>query len=333
MLNQDHYSLENKALYNCLRLNWLADPSSVSVEEWQVEDYRTLPVEDLLQRLSNANIRLDRPSFIAFADNAETPEELTDILLGDSVDDPVVRDKIYLPVFELWRRFVPDKLSLTIFCDELDHQIQLYDEDNLDQEEELHDILANLQIILEENVDAGVDPVEAFQTLSEQCANDLESFLYNFIADQIDVENESYAATLIDDFKEYVEDAKWFDLLSVRLQYHTETQEAVSRLRKLAVEALEEKNLVFNLELLAFLAEVGESELFLAILKPTIPLLEIEEDFQDLLELSVVLCQFTDRDDKEQAIQEMLDAREDLDPVAPLVLQDSDVQRLLKLLA
>ena len=47
--------------------------------------------------------------------------------------------------------------------------------------------------ILDENVDEGVPPEQALQLISTYCANDIETFLYDFISEQIDEDNETYA--------------------------------------------------------------------------------------------------------------------------------------------
>src|SRR5438128_2674617 len=114
--------IERRALYNSLRLNWLQDPA-ISVEPWQVEDYRSFSIEKIFEQLKQKNIHLNKASFVALAENADTPEDLTDDLLADSDLDAAAQDYIYLHIFELWRTLIPEKTCLSIFCDELDHQI------------------------------------------------------------------------------------------------------------------------------------------------------------------------------------------------------------------
>ncbi len=53
------------------------------------------------------------------------------------------------------RRLIPEKQSLTIFCDELDHQIDLYDSNMLENMDALEDCLDNLQGLLNKNTDEG----------------------------------------------------------------------------------------------------------------------------------------------------------------------------------
>ena len=94
-------SNDRHALYNSLRLHWLLDPS-IKVENWQVQDYRALALEALFEQLHHCNIKMDRSTFIAYAENFGTPEELADHLAADLQADTYLQDRIYLLIFELW---------------------------------------------------------------------------------------------------------------------------------------------------------------------------------------------------------------------------------------
>lgn len=299
---------ERRALYNSLRISWKQD-SSLSVEPWQVEDYRSLSLEQIFNRLALQEIQFDRSTFISFAEEFENPEELTEHLLADADVDGATVDQIYLLVFELWRRLVPEKPSLSIFCDELDHQIDLYDTDPLPHQESIQDALANLSIILEENMDEGIDPHVAFESISLSCANDLESFIYDFTAEQIDNGDDSYAAELIDDFSPYVTDTKWFDFLRCRQLASEDLVGANILLHQLIEESFDAKDLEFNFEMLSFLVAHGDQEDFAALARQTVPLLETEEDFLDLLSVSADFYHRLDLEAVEQALQTILKKR------------------------
>jgi hypothetical protein len=321
---------ENRAIYNSLRMHWLAD-QSLRVENWQVEDYRILPIEALFSRLQTFNIQLDRTSFNAFADEIDSPEELTDALINNPDESPTIRDQIYLLVFELWRRLVPQKPSLTIFCDELDHQILLY-EASLENTESIQDALANLQNILDDSVDTGMDPIDAFETISIQCANDLESFLYAFIADRFDEENDSFAEDLIEAFSQYMKDSKWFDLLQARLQYNPDYQIDLPILKSLISQATKAKDPIFNMELLGLLAATEKPELFLSMINQTLPLIKREEEFQDLLELGVDFCDYMNFEKGEGEVNALLESREQKDPEDPLDPKDPAIAKFKQML-
>lgn len=300
--------IERRTLYNSLRMNWGYDPT-IQVEAWQVEDYRKLRLEQIFEKLKEKDIFLDRISFLALAENAQSPEELTDDLLADSDLNALSQDQIYLLIFELWRRFVPEKACLSIFCDELDYQIDLYDRGIAPTAEAIQDALANLQVILDENADEGVQPKEILATINAGCANDIESFLYDFIAEQIDNRNFTYASELLDGFTSYVQDIRWFIFLKARLLAIKDPQEADKLIRNIVDKNNTDPNLELNLEILSILVQGGERDLFVKLVKNTVKNLENEEDFQDLLTISADYYRCLDLEEKENAIQDILKKR------------------------
>ncbi len=323
-------NIERRALYQSLRLNWLQDPS-LAVEPWQVEDYRRMPLESLFQRLKLQDINLDKPSFLQFTDQVDTPEELTDLLLQDIEADATTHDQVYLIVFELWRRLIPEKPSLTIFCDELDHQISLYDAGELDNPESIEDALSNLQVILEEHADDGGDSVELFETINHACAHDVERFLYDFISEQIDMGNVSYASELLDAFSDYVSDVNWFDFLKSQVLFETDPAGSNAIIRQLIKD--EENDLELNLEVLAFMVLAGDQVDFIALIKKTAPLLSSEEDFKDLLTVCSDFYHRLDDDRGEQAIQTMLKNRSGRDLLKTINQNDPDIEELFKIIS
>ena len=162
--------LQTKALYNLLRLNAKEDPT-IQVEPWALENLRDASLEELWEKLATLKISLNPAHFKEFAKECDSPEMLTDLLLDETQEERY--DELYLIVFELWRRFFPEKISLSVFCDELDFQIDRYDRGEMENDEPIQDGLANLSEILEEHVDLKMAPPEAFAALSEYFATDL----------------------------------------------------------------------------------------------------------------------------------------------------------------
>lgn len=318
---------ERRALYTSLRMNWQNNPN-LSVEPWKVEDYRKLSAEKLFERLSLQGFNLDRPTYIQLANDYDTPEELTTHLLEEGEFDQTSADQIYLIVFELWRRFVPEKPSLSIFCDELDYLINLHDRGMIPNEESLQDVLANLVSILEENGDEGVDPLDAFDAISQNCANDLEAFIYDFIAEQIDSSNDIYASELLDDFAPYIRDVKWFDFLRLRLLASTDPKMAAQWIKQLIEESSQEPDLEYNLELLSILITYGQREDYVKLMLKTLPLIETEEDFQDFLALSADFYHHLDDETIENFIQEILKKRSKEAHEKAFSLNDPDAKAL-----
>lgn len=322
--------LERKALYNLLRLNWLNDPS-LDVEPWQVADYRQMTNAALLDKLRACGINLDQDTFPALTQDCESPEEFADSLLSEDMSI-ATQDQIYLLIFEMWRRFLPDTLCLSIFCDELDHQINLYDAGELEREESLQDVLDALGNILDENSDQGIDPVTALESIGASCANDLESFLYDYISEQIDDGNLSYASDLIDTFYDYISDVVWFDFLRARTIYARDWEAAHAIIMQIRQETKDEPNLELNLEILSMLSLGGKLPLVKAIVNESIPLLEVEEDFQDILTLCEDFFRCADNEEMEKAIEKILQKRKDISLEKPINQRDQDIALLQQLL-
>ncbi|MEX1012323.1 MAG: hypothetical protein WDZ27_01370 [Waddliaceae bacterium] len=302
--------LGRRALFNLLRMNWEKNPK-IDVEPWQVENYRQHTYKELFFRLSAFDLHLDKNAFTVYAENFDSPEDLTDAFLEETDLPPGEQDQIYLLIFELWRRLLPEKISLSIFCDELDHQIQKHDMGK-GNEEELQDTLAHLLVLLDENIDQSEKPEKLFETVNASCAQELEAFLYDYIAELFDEENFSYASELIDGFIPYIRKNKWFDLLHARSLFHTDPEEGFDSIEKLAQKAVKEEDLDFNLELLSFLIQDGDQKLFVKIVKKSLPLLEKEEDLTELLLLCADYYNCIDSEDNEHVATQILKSREHL---------------------
>jgi len=320
-------NLQTKALYNLLRLNRQTDPH-IPCEEWQVEDLRLISMDRLFERLSQKGIILDKDRFHGFAQECDTPEELAEMLLTEH-DDPKKHDPEYLIIFELWRRLYPEKQSLSIFCDELDHRISLYDADVLESDEPIQDALSNLTEILDENADAGVEPFEIFETITSYCAHDLMGFIIDFISDLLDSGNQLYASELIEDFAHYCPETIWFDFLRARLIALTDPVKA-NHMIALILEHDAELTTDLLLEILRFQTGYGERPVFAGAVKKMIARLSTEEEFRDLLELTADYFHRRDREDLEKTIQQMLVKREKFSgSIAP---HDPDIKSFEKLI-
>lgn len=326
-------NIERRALYTSLRLNWLKDPT-VSVEDWQVEDYREMPYSVLFERLRQNNFNLDRVIFLAYAEEFDSPEEFCDELLKEHRMDSRIQDQVYLVVFELWRRLLPEKPCLSVFCDELDYQISVYDDAEINNSEQLQDVIANLQIILEENADQGGEPHAVFEYVSSGCAHDIESFLLDYIADQIDNSNFAYASDLLEGFSDYFTEYKWFELQRIRLLAQNDPRNANRMIQQLLDDSCEDEDrLDFYLEVLHFFATEGDSSLFRDIYSKTIPLLNSEEDLNDLIELCVEYHQNRDNNGKVVALQNLKAERHHINASTQLNHNDAGLTTLNKLMS
>ncbi len=322
--------IDKRALYNSLRMNWLIDPS-IEVDEWQVENYRDMSMPLIFSKLREFGFDFNKESFCTVAEGYDTPEELTESLIDQEQVIPEVEDCVYLLAFELWRRFETDKPCLSVFCDELDHQIFLYDRNQAQDVEDIQDVLANLQVILDENADQGGDPIEVLHSVNKGCANDIETFLYDFITEQVDNHNFSYASELLDGFIDYVEDDKWFEFLRVRVLTHSDPESAAILVRQLAEEASVENDLQFNLELLSEMVQDGDLESFSDLVLQTSDLLESEEDFQDLLTVCLDYYSCQDQENEEQQLMAIIEQRSKNVITNPFNKEDLDLDKLFSI--
>jgi hypothetical protein len=322
--------LKGKALYNLLKINALDNPS-LAPQSWQVEDLRIVPTRTLFERLSRLHLALDENSFALYAAEADSPEDLIDYVW----DEPDIegQDRAYLLLFELWRRLLPKKQSLSIFCDELDDLIDKYDRGILENDEPLEDALSILEDILDnasDEQDASTE--EVFQEIARYCAHDLESFIYDYITAQIDAEDELYASELIDSFYEYITEKKWFDFLRARLFFTTESEESNRLVERLLEQLEEEPDVDLLIQIIESLVHYGDIHLFRLAVKQTIPLLKTEQQFQELLAMSADYYRCLDKEKEEKKIHTLIEKRSKLDARRPFDPSDKSLALFYDLL-
>lgn len=306
-----------KALYNSLRMSFLQNPT-FSVERWKVEDYRDLALEELFLRLQQYDLILDTKSFLAFADEYDSPEELCDHLSADQeLLDQVepnqqqnqLQDQLYLLIFELWRRLANEKQSISIICDELDHQIFLYDQGHVTSDEALEDSLSSFHAALEENVDQGLSRDEVFEAVSEYLANDVQSFLIDYLSDLIAHQDYSYAEELLEQYYPYMPEKKWFDLIHARIIGVKDIRKGHELLAKIFHHESASPDLQFNFDVLSYLVSLPDFELFRHVAIRSLPLIQDEEEFQELLHISGDIFHSLDLHEKGDALHAVCEKR------------------------
>lgn len=322
--------MQGKTLYNLLRLNWMEAPAS-GTEPWQIEDYRQLKTSELFSRLKKLGLSLTEKSFLQYAEKCASPEELVEALWTEEEYSENF-DKAYLLLFELWRRLLPHNQTLSLFCDELDHLIFLYDQGKLKDEQPLQNALQELEKILDEHVDQGGQSREVFAIVAEYCAHDLESFIYDYSATQIDQGNGLYASELIDGFYEYMPEKKWLDFLRMRLLTLTDADEGNLMLRRILEEQGQQPDLELLFAITHFIAHQGDHELFVRTLKLARPLVQTEAEFQEMLAIGAEFYCLSDLTDQEKEIRSLLSERSSHDLDAAVSASDVDFARFFKIL-
>jgi hypothetical protein len=323
---ENNLQLYPKAYFNWVRLKWEHTPS-FPVEPWQVEDYREPTIEDLLEKLRTFGLALTEENFLLVAENYQSPEELTHYLWPSKENE----FPVYLILFELWRRLLPEKDSLSVFCDELDNRIRFYHKDP-GQDHGLSNSLQRLQEILEESAESGDGPRPIFATLSRHVAHDLEGFLFDYITDQIDAESDLDASELLRNFYPYVADAMSFDFLNARLLILSEPHKGNLAFIKFLDQLAKTPDLDLLLETAAFLIHHGDPILFQKAARLSLDHLKTEEDLQELLAIIADYCHFVEKDREEEQIQAHFAKRLAKETTAPIKTTDPDITFLKNLL-
>ncbi|MEM7175626.1 MAG: hypothetical protein AAF443_06855 [Chlamydiota bacterium] len=314
-----------RALYNLLAMNFRQQPS-LAVESWQVEDYRQLAEKTLFDKLQEYAVDLGQGEFLRCTEEFDSPENLTDWLYRG--DDFTRHEQIFLCLFELWRRLACHKLPPSIFCDELDHLIESYEAGNLECENRLQDSLLKWQGVLEDHVDEGGDWEEAFDLFSEFSCHDLERFVYEYAAHQIDVENDLYASELLEGFFGFVKKKQWFEFLRLRLVFNVDPEEGRIMVERL-LESLDHKpetQLLF--EVLHFLIYTGEFEIFTTAFRRAFDELKCEGDLRELMMIASDYMNCMERFSEEKKINDVIDQRKEIPKEAEI---DSKTEILQKL--
>ncbi len=295
---------QGRALYNLLQMNFKSNPS-LEVEQWQVEDYRALSERDLFERLEKMEIFIDRDNFLLYVEECDSPEDLADCLYLE--EDYAKHERVFLSIFELWRRLVPHKQSLSIFVDEFDHLIERYEEGDIEGEDDLQAALESFQAILDDNVDEGGEGREGYHFFSAYSCHDLEIFIFEYIAHQIDAENDLYANELLDGFYPYIDNKRWFDLLKARLVTAADPQEGKVMLLRLLNSLKEEPELYLLFETLHYLIHVEETNLFRSTYYQVLEEIETEEDLRELMMLTAEYLNAIDKEEEEAIVSKLIE--------------------------
>jgi hypothetical protein len=316
--------LQKKALYNLIQLNLprieSGDLQMGELQNWQKENYRDKSLESLFQQLKSLGIHLSLEQWQEYGSISEDPEQIVEALANQR--NPLEKDQIFLVIFELWRRYFPEKRTLSIFCDELDNQMMAYD---LGKPNQVADSLAYLEQILDEHVDRGLLPHKAFELIQMYCAGDISSFLFDYILAEIDAGNHTYATDLLDGFRNYIQVTPWFSYLEARTILLQDPEEGYERLEKMLANTPLDTPVELLEEILFFLANSGNHSLFYACALKTLPLLRQEGEFKEFLEACYAHYDFLELKKPALAIARLFHNRSKIPIYTPLNPCDSDL--------
>jgi len=273
--------LQTRALYNLIYFNLLQD-KPMQCEHWQQEDYRSLSDDQLFKGVDSLGFTSDKEQLLAFIRDADSPEALTEFFVEEK-GDPATYDPLYLFIFELWRRNFPQKKTLSLFCDELDHLIYLYDNNLLESDEPLQDDLESLKIILEESFDEGQNPKKAWRVINQYCAHNISSFLYDYISELIDSGHEKYALDLLEGFSPFMDREKWFQFLQIRCCAHEDEKEQYTSLIN---DLIKHPDMELQIEVLDYLIEMPYHDLFFTLFSKTLSQVKNQESLLELIDVA-----------------------------------------------
>lgn len=301
-----------RARFNRCRFDKRQADESCSL--WMAEDYALLETEILYQRLKAFGIT---GKIEELSKQANDPEELAQKLSGS--ED---LEKIYLLIFELWRRFLPEKETLSIFADSLDELIDRFEEQDLSEEEEdlLICRLKSLENLLDDYVSRGWDKETAFEFVASYFCYDLEQFIYSFILDQISFGNDTLASELILGIYPYIKEKSGFDFLKIQILYNVDPQRALSMLDELVEEGDECENPDLWLDVIAFLAAHGDHQRLKAAYQKTVHHLEHEIDLREMLSILADYYDLIGNSSQKQTVLKIAQSRSELPPEAHLDL-------------
>lgn len=291
---------QGRAFYNLLRFNSIEDPASRHYEKWQIEDYRSLSDSQIFSRLHSSSIDLDIDSFQHLASNFDSPEALSEYLIPDELEAEY-SDRVYLCLFELWRRFKKDCRSLSIFADELDQWMQVYDGQKEDIDDIVYSYLFELENFLDEEADQGNDPKNVFSIISSYFAHDIENFIYDFVYDLLEKESLTSASEIIDAFLPYVKRTVWFEFLKLKMFSKQDLEQFPSLTHRFSEKVLELKDVELLLEVLDLLIETSMADQFLVLFTES---LKFVTTYGMLQEFLIILKEFYESiEDHQKSVQ------------------------------
>ena len=292
-----------RAYYNLLWLERLRG-NSIPAHKWEFLDYRELDFATLFSMLHEFNIFFDADTFESLSEDADSPEEFSERIEIEDKDD---KRKIYLIVFELWRRLIEDKESVSIFCDELDRIVAAYETEKDDQQ--LLFILHKVLEILERNTCLDEPPEEIFQRLSLYIAHDLENVIYTYIDTKLKSGSEDSCLNLIEHFMPYIKEKralKFLKLKSLPNAFYEEKE----KLTIYIVSSLQENvNLSLSISILFYLIERNSAELFSELFSFLIHHISEEKPLVALLDVLVAYHRKMGQEEKQQQVYQFLQKR------------------------
>ena len=174
---------------------------------------------------------------------------------------------------------------------------------------------------------------EGYHFFSAYSCHDLEIFIFEYIAHQIDAGNEQYANELLDGFYPYVDNKRWFDLLKARLVAAADMEEGKIMIHRLLGSLKEEPELYLLFETLHYLIYVEETELFRLTYYQVLEEIETEEDLRELLMLTVEYFNAIEMEKEEAIVTKLLEEHKGKNPQEKIPVPNQALEQLKELVS
>ena len=321
-------SLETKALYNSLRMLGTDRPVSKQ-DSWKRKDYRGVVLQNLFEELKRLGIKGNTALFYQWKDYCETPEELVDFLSGDQEIDDETRDHIYLLIFELWRRLVPEKRCLSIVADEIDYIIYAFDSSQGVDDEAVEKAIDEWVRILNRLHDEGFTGKDALRAIEPYFAHDVPEFIIDFLLDVSSRLDHERFFPIFEKTRLFLTAFPiWVKVIDVKFCLHEDCTIVNKKLGELVAHVLtggkEESDVIFSLCEIALALE--REELFFRLLDHVLLSIEVKEDLEVILDL---LADFLSEKQYPVLKQSLEGLLRDEKRLSPLLLKE----RILKLVS
>ncbi|MGR3952256.1 MAG: hypothetical protein QRY74_05115 [Chlamydia sp.] len=258
------HDMATKAIYNNISFH-SQNPSernldsTAAYQEWMFRNWRIIPLEMLFRELNDLGIHLDKSLFLSWAYDSDSPEDLLLLLAPEESEELEEEnqddlDHIYLILFELWRRFLPERRSISIVADDIDCAIVEYNALDI----EIHDpiratfiqrvigLIAEYVRALQLGLDhiqehandetdkaiqeAGVSSIghAIFSMTQPFFVHEIGRFIFDFILEELNEDTQHEMRLVVDGLRSFIIPPSWGVCMEAHILAYENEERAVS---------------------------------------------------------------------------------------------------------
>jgi len=286
-----HPSFETKALYNSMRM--LREDEAIETT-WKTRDWRVVDMNHLFDELRALGISVNKALFYQWATHCDTPEDLLEYLfLDEEIEEEQlqqeIKDRLYLTLFELWRRLVPEKRSLSTIADDIDHAIFAFDRESSMSFESVESLLEEWVRVIESMYDEGQSLSDVFRAIEPYFAHNVQEFIVDFILDALAHGHVDLVEPLFEKVRNYLTiEPLWTRIIDLKLHLRDDDiDELHKRLGELVAHILTtpQTGTAIFFSLCDIALDLDKEELFLRLLDRLLPHVQEREDIEIICDL------------------------------------------------